>query len=360
MPELDTLLAYPPFSLSAGEKEKLLLPLFLELAERHRRACPPYGSMLSALGYDAGTCDKLSDLPFLPVGLFKRLVLSSVPEDVTKTVTSSGTTGQNVSKVMIDAETAALQRQALASIAADVLGPKRLPMLIVDTPDVLHPPLASTARGAGVLGFAVCASRRVFALRQDMSLDTDAIAQFLEERAGAPFFLFGFTFMVWKHFCEELLKLSFRFDCSSGIMIHGGGWKKLASESVSRQRFHEALFRACNLSRIYDYYGMAEQTGSIFLECEEGHFHCSSFSQVFVRRSEDFSLCAVGEEGILQVLSVLPRSYPGHSLLTEDRGLLLGEDDCPCGRKGRYFSVLGRLPNAELRGCSDVYGSAFG
>ncbi len=360
MPELDTLFSCPPFSLSAGEKEKLLLPLFLELTEHHRRACPAYDSMLSALGYDPRACDQLSALPFLPVGLFKRLALSSASEEVTKTFTSSGTTGQNLSKVVIDAETAALQRQALASIAGDVLGPKRLPMLIVDTPDVLRPPLASTARGAGVLGFAVCASRRVFALRQDMSLDTEAIAQFLEERSGAPFFLFGFTFMVWKHFYEEFLKLPFRFDCSSGIMIHGGGWKKLASEAVSRQRFHDGLFEVCNLSRIYDYYGMAEQTGSVFLECEEGHLHCSNFSQVFVRRASDYSRCGNGEEGILQVLSVLPRSYPGHSLLTEDRGLLLGEDDCPCGRKGRYFSVTGRLPDAELRGCSDVYGSAFG
>jgi len=31
-----------------------------------------------------------------------------------------------------------------------------------------------------------------------------------------------------------------------------------------------------------------------------------------------------------------------------------GEDDCPCGRKGRYFSVLGRLPQVEMRGCSDT------
>ena len=62
-----------------------------------------------------------------------------------------------------------------------------------------------------------------------------------------------------------------------------------------------------------------------------------------------------GEEGVLQVLSPLPRSYPGHSLLTEDLGVLLGEDDCPCGRKGKYFKVTGRVPRAEVRGCSDTY-----
>jgi hypothetical protein len=56
---------------------------------------------------------------------------------------------------------------------------------------------------------------------------------------------------------------------------------------------------------------------------------------------------------------MLPESYPGHSLLTEDEGVILGEDDCPCGRKGKYFKVMGRLKNAEIRGCGDTYAVRF-
>jgi len=33
----------------------------------------------------------------------------------------------------------------------------------------------------------------------------------------------------------------------------------------------------------------------------------------------------------------------------------MGEDDCPCGRKGKYFVIHGRLKNAEVRGCSDTF-----
>ena len=29
-------------------------------------------------------------------------------------------------------------------------------------------------------------------------------------------------------------------------------------------------------------------------------------------------------------------------------------DNCKCGRKGKYFTVLNRVPDAELRGCSNV------
>jgi hypothetical protein len=36
-------------------------------------------------------------------------------------------------------------------------------------------------------------------------------------------------------------------------------------------------------------------------------------------------------------------------------GMIIGEDDCGCGRLGRYFKVDGRIPTAELRGCSDTH-----
>ena len=47
-------------------------------------------------------------------------------------------------------------------------------------------------------------------------------------------------------------------------------------------------------------------------------------------------------------------SYPGQSILTEDIGVIHGIDNCKCGKLGKYFSVLGRVPDSELRGCSDV------
>ena len=130
---------------------------------------------------------------------------------------------------------------------------------------------------------------------------------------------------------------------------------KLEGEAVSKQEFKRKLRALNGIARVHDYYGMAEQTGSIFMECDQGHLHCSDYSAVLFRRVRDFSLCGVGERGLIQVMSVLPRSYPGHNLLTEDEGRLLGVDDCPCGRKGVYFEVLGRTKAAELRGCSDTY-----
>ena len=130
---------------------------------------------------------------------------------------------------------------------------------------------------------------------------------------------------------------------------------KLAGEAVSPQEFKARVAEATGVERVSNYYGMAEQTGCIYMECPCGHLHASVWSDVLVRDGRDYRVCALGEEGVLQVLSPLPRSYPGHSLLTEDLGVLLGEDDCPCGRLGKYFRVTGRVPRAEVRGCSDTY-----
>ena len=70
---------------------------------------------------------------------------------------------------------------------------------------------------------------------------------------------------------------------SNGILIHGGGWKKLKNEAVEPETFKSELQRVCGLSEIHDYYGMVEQTGCIYMECECGHLHASIFSDVITR-----------------------------------------------------------------------------
>lgn len=349
-----------PYSLTLAEKTPLLLSELAALTEHHRQYCHPYANILTGLGFDARTIRTCADIPFLPVGLFKKLELISVPKDtIRRTVTSSGTTGQHVSKIALDAETMTLQQQVLVDIVSDFIGPRRLPLLLIDCPSVLKDARRFTARGAGILGFSLFGTNRTFALDDDMRLNESQLIAFLEKVDGKPFLLFGFTFIVHEHLYKALVRCSRRFDLSSGILIHGGGWKKLLQEAVPPQTFARQLEEICGLRRIHDYYGMAEQTGSVFMACAQGCFHVSRFSEVLIRRPEDFSLCAPGETGIIQALSILPRSYPGHSLLTEDEGTLLGVDDCPCGRKGTRFSVSGRLPRAVLRGCSDVYAATL-
>ena len=137
-------------------------------------------------------------------------------------------------------------------------------------------------------------------------------------------------------------------------MIHGGGWKKMSDEAVDNQSFKNSIEGICRIKKIHNYYGMVEQTGSIFMECEAGNLHSSIFSDIRILRT-DFSECDMNEIGLVQLSSILPFSYPGHILLSEDTGEIIGEDDCPCGRLGKIFQIHGRVKHAEIRGCSDTY-----
>ena len=359
----EEILQIPPYSLEREEKEKMLRGRLMELTEYHRDNCPEYARILDSISYDRKNVQKCSDFPFLPVRLFKELPLRSVPQkEVVKTMTSSGTSGQAVSKIYLDRATSANQQKTMVKIVSGFTGSSRMPMIVIDCPSVVKNRTMFSARGAGILGFSIFAAKKVYALDDDMKLDVEGVSEFLEKYKGQKILLFGFTFMIWQHFYKELLRLrkeGISFDLSNGILIHGGGWKKLISEAVSQEEFHARLKEACGLENIHDYYGMVEQTGCIYMQCEYGHLHASIFSDIIIRKPEDFSECGLGERGIIQVLSTIPESYPGHSLITEYEGILLGVDDCPCGRKGKYFKVIGRLKNAEIRGCSDTYAEKF-
>jgi phenylacetate-coenzyme A ligase PaaK-like adenylate-forming protein len=275
--------------------------------------------------------------------------------EVIKTMTSSGTSGQAVSRIFLDRETSSNQTKVLSKIVSSFTGKKRMPMIIIDSDSVVKNRKLFSARGAGILGFSMFGSKRIYALNDKMELKIDSIIEFIEQNKDETTFIFGFTYMIYLHFYKELERLNIKLDLSNSVMIHGGGWKKLINESVSSNIFKKKLKNVCYIESVHDYYGMVEQTGSIYIECEKGHLHASIFSDIIIRNPKDFSIAKVGEKGIIQVLSILPNSYPGHSLLTEDEGILLGEDNCSCGRLGKYFKIVGRLKNAEIRGCSDTY-----
>jgi hypothetical protein len=346
---------WPVYGLPRGKKSALLGSELANLTVHHRIHCPPYRQILDARGWQPSTSQPLAELPWLPVRLFKMYELRSVQEaQVFKTLTSSGTTGQAPSRIVLDKLTASLQTTALVRIMQEFLGKTRLPMLIIDHPGVIKERASFSARGAGILGLSNFGRGHIYALNDDMTLNLEAVRAFVRQYSGVPKLMFGFTFMVWQHFLLEMERLGERLTLDNATLFHSGGWKKLEAMAVDNDEFKRRMRVTCGSLRIHNFYGMVEQVGSVFVECEHGHLHAPSFADVIIRDPITWAPLPAGEQGVIQVLSALPRSYPGHSLLTEDLGTLLGEDDCSCGRQGRHFHVHGRMARAEVRGCSDT------
>jgi len=357
-PELLNWLDYEPFGLTSEQKALELTKALKKLTVWHASKCYEYQKILNSLGVNPMNIKLLEEVPFIPVRLFKEFDLLSIERDnIFKTMTSSGTSGQQVSKIYLDRKTASLQTKILSRIMGHILGKKRVPMLIIDSPNVLKDRQAFSARGAGILGFSMFGKDVTYALNESMNLDIKAVDGFLARHSNSPIFIFGFTFMIWQYFVLPLQRQKLCFNLEKGILLHGGGWKKLKDHTIDNSSFKATLNSVTGIDTIVNYYGMVEQTGSLFMECEAGHLHAPVYADIIVRSLPDFGVSAVGEEGVIEVLSMLPLSYPGHALLTEDVGVLLGEDDCHCGWLGKYFHVHGRLEKAEVRGCSDTHES---
>lgn len=350
------LLKSRPYAPTAAEKRSKLLAGLNELTEHHRKNCAPYDRIVRALFNGVGAAGQLSTVPWLPVQLFKRAELMSVPrEQIVKTLISSGTSGQAPSRIFLDRETASSQARILATIAGDFLGKARMPMLIIDDASFLRDRTRFNARAAAILGFSSLGRDHFYLLDERLRPDWDALSTFLDSHRNMPILLFGFTFIIWQSFVEAARAEGRHFRFPEGsVLVHGGGWKRLEARKVSGEAFKAALTEHFGIERIHNYYGMVEQVGSIYFECEQARLHTPAYSEIIIRDPVSLEPLLNGEAGLVQVLSLLPRSYPGHSLLTEDLGTIIGEDDCPCGRNGKSFRVHGRLKNVEMRGCSDT------
>lgn len=343
------------FHLAKAEKNKIMLEEMQSLTAWHYQHCSAYQSLIDSYG-GLTSFTSLSDIPPLTASLFKEYELKSIDDDqVFKVLSSSGTSSAKVSKIFLDKDTASFQSKALVKIIQSFLGKQRRPMILVESVQQASNRYAFSARVAGAQGLSLFGRQHCYILNDDMSLNLAAFQAFCEQYRQEPILIFGFTFMVWCHLLQELERLDLRVALPNATLIHSGGWKKMQEQEVDASAYKNKIFERLGIRSVHDFYGMVEQTGSIFMECEQGVLHCSDYSDILIRNLKNWQVCGVGEEGVIQVFSTLPKSYPGHNLLTEDRGVLLGEDSCQCGRQGKFFKVVGRVPKAEQRGCSDTY-----
>lgn len=323
--------------------------IFNELTEHHKANCKLYSDYVNTQ-FDR-TASSISEVPFLPVRVFKEFDLCSVADgDVYKTMYSSGTTGKQ-SKIFLDKETAKAQSLHLAQSFKENFGGSRFPMLIIDSESTAR---GKTARTAAVNGFSLYGKKRCFALDEKMNLMLDRVQEFLEEHKGSKIFIFGFTFVLYEFFIKRLIELNISLDLSNSFILHGGGWKKLVNLNISDQDFKKMIVSTVGCASVHNYYGMIEQTGSVYFECEHGNLHAPHNGRVLIRNFETLKVNGYGEKGLIQVLSSIQKSYPGHSLLTEDIGEIFPASDCSCGREGDIIKIYGRLELAEIRGCSDA------
>ena len=359
--KVDRLLSVPLYGQPPAEKQATLLEV---LREELDYACERHSSYKNYVQHwptDYRSAGDVADLPFLPVALLKAnppLSLVGVDE-IRKTLTSSATTSQLPSRVVLDSRTARRTTKGIVAVVRDFIGPARRPYLVVDTPESLGGNTLG-ARAAAIQGLQPFASETTYCLSLDrqgeLILDLDALRKFAKDQQDADVLVYGFTYILWNHLVKPLLAKNIRLELRNARILHSGGWKRLHDQAVDKSVFNEQLAQVlgCSQDRVVDFYGMVESVGVIYPDCCQGNKHAPAFSDVIVRNPLTLEPVAAGESGIVQVCNALPTSFPGHLLLTEDMARVISYDGCPCGRRGISFRFAGRIPAAELRGCGNI------
>ena len=338
-----------------------MLPLLVEKVSSSMKNSINMKRFYEKAGNGRASFEKLADIPPLPVIMFKQFDLRTCDErSVVRVLNSSATTTGIPSRIFLDKATAFRQTKGLISILIDFIGKERKPLLVVDSLDVNDPRAHTiTARGAAIRGISAFAKKSVYVMdgRHDLSINEERLNDFFVRYRDADILVYGFTYILWSEFVEKMEEAGKRFSFKNVKILHSGGWKKLREKRVEKKEFNRRVagIFGTKPENVIDFYGLVEQVGVVFPDCEEGWKHVPDFAEVIIRDPLTMEEDRKGGPGLIEIMSILPSSYPGEAVLTEDRGRIVGIDDCPCGRKGKYFEYLSRVEKAEVRGCGDTF-----
>jgi len=338
----------------ARRDDAAFLAEMCELTRWHLDGCPAYRRIWPA--WD-GAC-AVEELPYVHVGLFKRLLLRTDNPAIEhqRMLTSSATTGRAPSRVALDQKSSKLQSASSRAILEALVGPRTRPLLVLDDARNLRCRGEVSARIAAAMSLRPLASEIVFLLDESagtQQVNFGRLREVLDRHE--EFLIYGFTSILWAAWAAVEMPADVRARLSNKKVhfVHSGGWKKLEAFRVDRDRLDAALLGGvASGSQVIDCYGLVEQVGVLFPLCEQGFRHVPRWADVVIR--EPWTLDPLTDQpGLLQLMNILAYGAPYHNVLTEDYGRLV-KGECPCGRSGHRFELLGRVPLAEMRGCANV------
>ncbi|MGZ8506920.1 MAG: acyl transferase [Bacteroidia bacterium] len=319
------------FSVSHADFESLALEIFQYQAKTN----PVYAKYIALLGIKPAEIKKVEQIPFLPIQLFKshKVVTGNLPENYT-VFESSTTTGTIPSKHYVaDIE---LYYQACLRTFEMFFGDLKDYHFLALLPNYLERGSSSLVQmvkyfmeksGSAESGFHIYDHEKM--LQQ---------IQKLQKKNDRKIFIIGVSFALLD-FAEK-----FPVNLSDCIMMETGGMKGRRKELI-RSELHDILTKAFSAKHIYSEYGMTELLSQAYAK-ESGIFETPNWMKILVRDATDpFFYVENGQSGGINIID-LANINSCCFLQTQDIGIKHADE---------RFEILGRLDNADVRGCSLMY-----
>ena len=294
---------------------------------------PLYRAYCDLIGRGAGKVQQLSHIPFLPITMFRDHDIQSgdwVPEQIFR---SSGTTGQQRSRHLV--RSLLFYHEIAARSFRQIIGPPEDYFWIGLLPSYLERTDSSLVDM--VHYFMQCSGQEAISFFPKVD---EAVIEMLSglRASDRKVALVGVSF--------ALLDLFARADVpvwDKLTVIETGGMKGRGKELTRIELYHAFRTRYPALE-VRSEYGMTELMSQAYLT--KDRFVPGPLMRVLIRDiSDPLSLVGYGQRGAINIID-LGNLDTCAFIATDDVGIL--DED------GR-FEVLGRLDEAEIRGCNLMY-----
>lgn len=308
--------------------------LALELFQFQYENNELYRKYCDTLKVDHDKIVTVEQIPFLPIRFFKSHRVTTTLFEAEVVFESSGTTQSINSKHFV--RDSGLYQKSFNEAFRLFYGDPAEWCIIGLLPSYLERNNSSLVMMADSLIQESSHAQSGFYLNEWKQLSTTL--QSLEKQQQKTL-LIGVTFALLDF--AEIYPMPLRYTS----IMETGGMKGRRKEMI-REQVHQILCSSFQVENIHSEYGMTELLSQAY-SYRSGIFKCPPWMKVLLREEDDpFALYSARASGILSgAINVidLANIYSCSFIETEDAGKLYPDQS---------FEILGRLDNADIRGCS--------
>jgi len=346
-----------------------------DMARWHMERCPEYRAIAQGTGFSPEQLREMEDLvklPLLPTLFFKRHGVFSMPENrpLAMRVTSSGTSG-SFSRVNFDwgCVFAEIPMVLRIGFRHGLVSPVPTNCVVLGYKPNRANTTGVTRTMYGMTYFSP-PIRRTYALQYEdgaYRVDLDRVIRDLREYARSPFptRIIGFPSYLWFGLKRmEELGVELKLKPGSKVLL-GGGWKQHYAQEVEKSRLYDLVYKVLGIPEedIHESFGAVEHP-IFYNTCPHHHFHIPAYSRILIRDVKTLEPLPMGQVGLVNLITPLIKATPVLSVMTDDLGYLTHGENCPCGIKSPYLTILGRVGLNDITTCAagaaDILGKGEG
>ncbi len=292
-----------------------------------------YRKFVDFLKKDVEKIDRLEEIPFLPIEMFKNHQILNKNAKADLFFQSSGTTQMNLSKHHI-ADPEKYEESIYRSFEQFIGKPEDFIFLGL-LPSYLEKQHSSLIYMVDYLMKKSGKPENGYFLYNHTEL-----FDLLNTLNGQKVILFGVSFALLD-FLDTLKSLNLSVSQSLNLTVIETGGMKGRKEEMTKDELLVILQNGFNTEKIYSEYSMTELLSQAY-SLGKNEYTCPNWMKVMIRNAEDpFAYEKEGRTGAVNIID-LANIHSCSFIATQDLGKITGEK----------FQVLGRIDHSDIRGCS--------